>query len=290
MFLILFLLNTLIATAHTAENTTANAPPRLAFRLDDIQCWWMEANAESIIRAFIRNNVPITVGIITGPTLDYDCYVSWLKPLFDSTTLIELASHSVTHSPLSTLNYEQQLYEVDFSKKKIDTLFRTKINLFIPPYNDWNYDTAKAVLAAGYTTFSPQCTIGQIPKTPGDMCTTNMYPEIRPSFFPELYGLIHIPVGCSTTAMDASGGALPPATVVNGATTRCFNEGICSIKSQIEGMPPVTDPKIGTFAIVMMHPSDFPENNDAYIQNYFNDLLSQVKPLYDIRTVSNVPK
>jgi hypothetical protein len=251
----------------------------------------MEANAESIIRAFLRNNVPITVGIVTGATPDYDCYVNWLKPLYDSTTLIELSSHSTTHAALTTLSYDQQLYEVGYSKKKIETLFNTQIKLFFPPYNAWNYETAKAVLAAGYTTFSPQCTISQtIGYNPGDMCTTNMYPNVRPAFFPPIDGLIHIPVGCSTTKMDSSGGALPPATVVNGATELCLSsEGICSIASQAQGMTHVTDPKIGTFAVVMIHPVDFPED-DIYIQNYFNDLLSQVKPIYDIRTISNLPK
>jgi hypothetical protein len=251
----------------------------------------MEANAASIIRAFLRHNVPITAGIITGPTPNYDCYASWLKPLHDSTTLIELSSHSVSHIELPPLAYEQQLYEIEFSKNKIETLFNTIIHLFFPPFNHWNADTVRAVVAAGYTTFSPQCTFVQTAgSTPGDMCTTNMYPDVRPAFFPPIDGLIHIPVGSAITRMDASGGALPPATVVNAASERCVGEGICSIASQIEGMTHVTDPNVGTFAVVMMHPNDFPDGADAAIQSYFDDLLSQVKPIYDIRTISNLPK
>jgi peptidoglycan/xylan/chitin deacetylase (PgdA/CDA1 family) len=248
----------------------------------------MEANAESVIRAFLRNNVPLTVGIITGATPTLDCYANWLKPLYDSTTFIELSSHSVTHKDLTLMTYDEQLYEIQFSKNKIETLFSTTITLFLPPYNRWNTDTVRALNATGYTTFSPQCTIGTPNAPAGDMCTTNMYPNVRPAFFPPIDGLIHIPVGCATTKMDDTGGALPPADVVNGASARCLNEGVCSIASQMEGMTHVTDPTIGTFAVVMMHPADF--SDDAFIQNYFNDLLSQVKPLYDIRTVSNLPK
>jgi len=244
----------------------------------------------SIIRAFLRHNVPITVGIIAGPTPGHDCYVSWLKPLYDSTTLIELSSHSVTHIDLTSLPYEQQLYEIEFSKNKTEHLFDTKINLFFPPFNHWNDVTVRAVVAAGYTTFSPQCTFAQTTSPPpGDMCTASMYPNVRPVFFQPIDGLIHIPVGCSTTRMDASGVALPPATVVNGAFEQCLSQGICSIASQVEGMAQLTDPNVGTFAVVMMHPADFRED-DASIQTYFNDLLSLVKPTHDIRTISNLPK
>jgi len=248
----------------------------------------MEANAESVIRAFLRNNVPITVGIITGETPNLDCYTSWLKPLFDSTTLIELSSHSVTHPELTSLSFDQQLHEIQFSKNKIETLFNTTVHLFFPPYNHWNTDTVQAMVTSGYTTFSPQCTFGTPNAPAGDMCTTNIYPNIRPAFFPPIDGLIHIPVGCATTNMDGTGGPQTPAIVVNGASDLCLSEGVCSIASQMEGMAQVTDPKIGTFAVVMMHPADF--SDDAFIQNYFDDIFSQVKPLYDIRTISNLPK
>jgi len=280
------------ATACVDDPVPVGSRHRLAFRLDDIQCWWKEANAQSIINAFIRHNVPLTVGIVTGPTDAYDCYVSWLKPLYDNhTCLMELSSHSVSHVNMLPMPYEQQLYEVQYSKEKIERLFNTSIKLFFPPMNWWNNNTVAAVVAAGYTTFSPQCTFGQATGAPnGDMCTTNAYPNIRPSFFSPIEGLIHVPVGCAVTKMDATGGPLSPDTVVNGGSDQCVGEqGICSIKSQIEGMVGVTDPSIGPFAIVMMHPADFPDD-DNFIQNYFDDLLGRLVTVYDIRTMSALPR
>jgi len=250
----------------------------------------MEANSQSIINAFYTYSVPLTVGVITGDASD-PCYVTWLKPLYQRSgpTLLEIASHSVTHQDMRTLTPSQQYQEVANSKSQLDSEFGINVALFIPPYNTFDNDTISALVAAGYKTVSPQCAAPQINETYDGMCTSSMYPYIRPSFFPAINGIVQIPCGAATTAMDGSGGLLSPSKLFNGTYNDCALSEECSINSQIASDAAVTDPKIGGWSVVMVHPQDFDDGDDSTIQSYFRSVLPVAKENYDLRLVSSLP-
>jgi len=203
---------------------------------------------------------------------------------------MEIASHSVTHTPMIELTPDQQYQEVANSKNQLDSEFGISVVLFIPPFNVFNNDTITAMTSAGYKTMSPQCAAPQINQTWQDnMCTVNMYPYVSPSFFPSINGIVHIPVGAATSAMDGSGGLLSPSLLFNGTWDDCQNDEYCSINSQIAAIAPVTDPKVGGFSVVMMHPQDFDDGDDATIQSYFRSILPIAIENYDLRLISSLP-
>jgi peptidoglycan/xylan/chitin deacetylase (PgdA/CDA1 family) len=64
---------------------------------------------------------------------------------------IDVESHTVTHSMLSTLSYESAKFEIEQSKKDIETHLRNKVCRIIAyPCNSWDNQIIKLAKAAGY--------------------------------------------------------------------------------------------------------------------------------------------
>ena len=66
----------------------------------------------------------------------------------------ELASHSITHPDLTTVDGEQLASEVEKSKRGLERQFGVKINHFCYPAGQYDDAVAKEVKKAGYTTAS----------------------------------------------------------------------------------------------------------------------------------------
>ncbi|MCE1188455.1 MAG: polysaccharide deacetylase family protein [Ignavibacteria bacterium] len=64
---------------------------------------------------------------------------------------VEIASHSLTHPHLPSLDKEQAEREIISSKENIEKLLGKKVITFCYPYGDVNEDIKKAVKTAGYT-------------------------------------------------------------------------------------------------------------------------------------------
>lgn len=270
------------------------ALPPVAFRLDDIQCGWMEANAQTIIDAFSRHNVPLSVGVITGQG---DCYATWLRPRLaaKSNSQLEVASHSVTHIHTADLSFNDQLAELANSRQKLISLFpqRTSnnITLFIAPYNYWSYDTVRAGTTAGYTVFSGQCTADQIGDgTPDRSCAPNMYASVLRPFFKSIDGIRHVDAGASTSHFS-TGALISTQTFLSGSRAHCVDSGgECSVISQLQTMAPYTDISIGAWSCVMLHPQDFGDGDAAAINAYYNNILPTMKTRYTMYTVTELAR
>jgi len=262
----------------------------VAFRLDDIQCGWMEANSQTIIKAFIRHQIPLTVGVITGPG---ECYSTWLRAFLNSTTnaQLELASHSVTHVHTATLTYAQQVLELRDSRAQLVNLFsdlRT-VTTFLAPYNNWNFDTVTAAAAYNYTIISGQCTAAQLlAGGQDDACTSNMYPTVSRPFFQSINGITHVDAGASTSTFD-TGILLSAQDFLSGSTQQCITTAAnCSVTSQISDMAGVTDVNIGEWSCVMMHPQDWADGATDSINAYFDYVLPAMKSSYEFYTVEQM--
>jgi len=257
--------------------------PSLIFRLDDMQCGWNQNPSFMIIDVFLKYHVPLSVGVITGMG---DCWAPDLLQRYNQANgNLEIASHSVHHLPMINFNYTSQLAELVESKKSIESFFGNgTVRTFIPPTNVWNYDTITAMNQAGYDIISGQCTVAQLQWASLDyMCPVNMY-KTRPSFFPRIEGVIHMPTGASETNF-ASETLITTQQLFYGTDTDCTQSSICSIQSQVNHMTPYTSGE--SWSVVMMHTQDFPQNA-TFIENFFVSIFQIAKGSYNMTTFSGL--
>ena len=64
---------------------------------------------------------------------------------------IDIESHTDNHVYLDTLSYDQQLKELKDSKEKLEKILGKEVTSIAYPYGNYNEDTKKAAIAAGYT-------------------------------------------------------------------------------------------------------------------------------------------
>jgi len=263
-----------IYLSHTQSQTTRT----LVFRLDDLQCGWLTEQGLDIIQIFMENKVPLTVGIVTEAGVD--CMSDQLKYFYTTyPNLLEIASHSVTHPQLVNMNLSQQIYEVNESKNAIESFLGAgTVRTFIPPFNEWNYDTVTACTQCGYDIISPECTIADIDQPVDYQCTSNMYTN-RPAFFPRIDGLTHVPIGAAISSFWNENALLSYQQLFNGTIEDCYN-GNCSVSTQEIAMYPLTDSNDPdqVWANIMMHPDCFPEDATMDdLNNYFLPLFQLVQ-------------
>jgi len=262
---------------------TSFSIPSLIFRLDDIQCGWQQNTSFMILDLFLKYHVPLSIGVITGMG---DCYSEGLLERYNqSNGTFEIASHSVHHLPMINFNYTTQLAELVESKQKLESFFGNgTVRTFIPPTNVWNYDTIAAMNAAGYDIISGQCTVAQLTYPSFDnMCPVNMY-TARPSFFPRIEGVIHMPTGASE-ADFASTTLITTQQLFSGSDNDCLANSICSVQSQVNHMGPYTEGD--SWSVIMMHPQDFPENA-TFIENFFMPIFQFAKANYNLTTFTGL--
>jgi peptidoglycan/xylan/chitin deacetylase (PgdA/CDA1 family) len=259
----------------------------------------------AIIDAFIRHDVPLTIALITAPPNNfqgnYDCHVADVKarmtgvPTGTVNYKMELASHSVRHIDLTTMNATMQQIELVNSKQHIDTTFGTNIGLFVPPGNHWDpVVTIPLMVAAGYTSMSGQCSTGETnAASPDDMCTVNTYPTILKPFFQSIDGITHVPIGVSIA--DFSSGVLLSPQKLMGTETACVNlptDQSCTIYSQVTNNARFDQAGTAGWSVVMMHPQNFGGDGvspqTTAINTFYDAFLPMVKAQYDIYTMSDM--
>ena len=94
-------------------------------------------------------NIPATFFIVPD-FVGTKGYMTWgnIKQLSDSG--MEIASHSMSHKYLNSLNNETILLELKDSKIKIEQMIGKEVNSFAYPYGDCSRKTNKLATEAGY--------------------------------------------------------------------------------------------------------------------------------------------
>jgi len=211
-----------------AQSEIPGAPKKVVFRLDDIQDYYLEEEQKAIIDAFAdyaTGSQSISIGIIGDLFAQpYNSFAEEIKLKMEQLgEQGEVVCHSMTHQPFVSKSEEEQYKELSDCKDKFAGIFPGKeINTFIPPENEYNSDTIKAMNRAGYTILSSQCTTSLCPN-PGD-------PTSMPAY---------LPAGAST------GGWTTPYEM------RPASEIFAEIQSQAESN------NNQNWSVVMMHPQDF---------------------------------
>ena len=119
----------------------------VAFRLDDVQDFYLSEIQISIVNTFIEEKAKLTVGIIGNAfgndlvLLNHIRYVTKDK----DNPLVRVANHGWNHENMTELRKEDQSLLIKRSNQKICSLLNINPSIFIPPYNIMNDDTISAL-------------------------------------------------------------------------------------------------------------------------------------------------
>lgn len=212
----------------------------VAFRLDDIQDFFLSDVQMTLIETFQNNNVDLTIGIIAnniGRDSDMTDFLLEKSSAFD----VEFANHGWDHEDFSQFGTVGQEMLLLKSNNKINELFGVTPSVFIPPENKFNDGTIDALKALEFTHFSSELDFA-IPPFP--LSGQSLY------HFPE-------------TAFTGE---------LNAERTRFMGLDSNTTFEQVEKS--ITD---HGFAVVTLHPQEF---SLFYHQDYQNDVnYAQIEQL-----------
>ncbi len=228
-----------------SDNLNCNC---VAFRLDDVQDYFLAPAQIELISLFNKKNTPFTIGIIGGLIGTDPKLIESIKAGLNADPSIEIASHSWNNKVLSTLSKNEQESLIMQTNDKITSLFGIAPTVFIPPENLFNNDTISALKSNGFTHIS-------------HATTTREPPIFKKSSFYEF------PIVPYTAQLNPSTGFWKHATndeIFNKIEQSIFDYG---------------------YAVVMMHPYEFSHYENGFYVNKVNatkiqeldSLIDQVK-------------
>jgi len=118
----------------------------VAFRLDDIQDYFLNQAQMEVIKTFERKNASLTVGVI-GNYFGNDAVLTDLlrKKVLNDDNNFEIANHGWNHEDFTLLDKDQQSALLSKSNNKISEKLGVMPQVFITPYNKMNNDTLTAM-------------------------------------------------------------------------------------------------------------------------------------------------
>ena len=202
----------------------------VAFRLDDVQDFYLNSVQKEIIKQFQDRNASLTLGIIGQPFGKDQQLVGYIKSLVgrQGYPVTEPAIHSWDHQDMTKLGKDAQFKEVNDTATNIKQIFGIKPQTFIPPLNHFNNDTLDVLRAVDITHIS-----------------YHVHTSEPPPFTKST--LYHFPATSSTSSIELQG--VTPWRDVDG--NKIFEE----IKQAI--------PYYG-YAVVNMHPYEFSNYTGLY--------------------------
>ncbi|MEW6588900.1 MAG: polysaccharide deacetylase family protein [Thermoproteota archaeon] len=212
----------------------------VAFRLDDIQDFYLAPAQLAVISLFEQKDLPITIGVIGGVIGTDQKLISTIKAGLASENPIEIASHSWNNKILSSMTKKDQEELIVKTNDKIMSVFGVKPKTFIPPENVFNNETLSVLKNNGFTHISYDAT------------------EVDPPPFKKS-DFYHFPILPSTADLDANTGIWRPLsndTIMDKIEQSLFDYG---------------------YAVVMMHPYEFSLYENGFYVNKVN--TTKVKEL-----------
>ncbi|MBM2852787.1 MAG: hypothetical protein HW420_1334, partial [Candidatus Nitrosotenuis sp.] len=218
----------------------------VAFRLDDIQDYFLNNAQMDMIKLFKQQNASLTLGVIASPFGTDPKLVDLIKDeLARDENYLEIANHSWSHRVMTSLTKTQQGDDIAKSNKKINDVLGVKPITFIPPENLFNNDTLSVLQENNFTHISYH------------IKTANP-PLFKKSDF------YHFPAASQTSILQ-------------------LEESSWKIESIDKTLDAIHDSIFNYgYAVVMMHPHEFSLYSDGSYQNKVNQTqIEQLSLLID---------
>ncbi|MCV0367053.1 MAG: pentapeptide repeat-containing protein, partial [Nitrosopumilus sp.] len=227
-----------------AENT-CNC---VAFRLDDVQDYFLNTSQIEIMKTFQEKGAPLTLGIIGEYWGKDQKILNFIKDDLDNQSpTFEIASHSWNNTPLSNLSKEEQKEQLKNTNDVIQETLGVIPSTLIAVQNKFNEDTISALEELGFAQF-----------------TAHVDEVHSPPYLKEMVKLYYLPANTETAILN-------PHTnnwdKINYQST--FTEAQDFIYEH-------------GFAIVMMHPYEFTKKDyNGYTNEVDFEHIDNLKKLID---------
>ncbi len=179
----LLILSLMFIPIYTSSAYATSSCQCVAFRLDDIQDYWLDSVQTKIIDTFQQKNASLTIGII-GNHIGLDSKLTNdIKSKLGKTPTLELANHGWNHEDFTQFSRDQQNIFMKNTNDKISDIFGIAPSTFIPPFDTVNADTMIAFLENNFQYISADVSQDEpsiftnntrIYHIPGNMQTSNL--------------------------------------------------------------------------------------------------------------------
>jgi hypothetical protein len=128
----------------------------IIIRLDDVQGYLWNKTSIRIIDTVLEKNMSITLGVIPERSIDKDILLKNYLISNINDPRIEIAQHGTTHDPNEILNLsEEETYnKTNIGFKTIIDILGVKPITYIPPNNEHNANSTKALSKLGFKILS----------------------------------------------------------------------------------------------------------------------------------------
>lgn len=116
----------------------------VAFRVDDIQDYWLNNVQTGIMDEFEKKNASLTIGIIGNYFGQDKKLVQFIDSRINSSPKLEIASHGWNHENFKKFTESEQSNLLRLSVDKIFNVTEERVQGFIPPYDSINNNTLVA--------------------------------------------------------------------------------------------------------------------------------------------------
>ena len=147
----------------------------IAFRLDDVQDYWLNDVQIDIMKKFNESNTPLTIGIIANAFGNDEKITTYVR---ENTNNLEIASRGTDLNPITGHTKEKQSEIISESILKIKNDVGVEPKTFIPPGNKFNSDTLVALKENGITHLSASLINGDSPPFPLRDAELYRFPQI----------------------------------------------------------------------------------------------------------------
>lgn len=149
----------------------------VAFRLDDIQDFWLDDTQIELIKIFYEREIPLTLGVLGKNIGDDKKLNSEINRMVIQNPLFEIANHGWEHEDFTELSQEEQEKLLMQTNKKLSEIFKTTPRTFIPPFNNFNEDTIQSMKNTKMIYLSSSIVKGDKPPFPLNNVDFYRFPE-----------------------------------------------------------------------------------------------------------------
>lgn len=141
-----------IPDSYATENNLCNC---VAFRLDDIQDYFVNDVQIKIIDTFRSKNATLTIGIIGNYFGEDTKIISVIKERMSTNDgVLEIANHGWNHEDFTPIDKAEQSQLMANTNQKIQDVLGVKPSVFIPPFNKLDVNTIEAASENGISYIS----------------------------------------------------------------------------------------------------------------------------------------
>ncbi len=143
-----------------SEAETCNC---VAFRFDDIQDYWLNDVQIEVMKTFVDNSIPLTVGIIADAFGNDPKITEFVKADIENDQVLEIATKGTGLTSYTDYDKNQQNLDLKESINTIESVIGVKTNVLIPPNNNFNSDTFEILEENNITHISASIHTGDEP-------------------------------------------------------------------------------------------------------------------------------